>query len=119
MKRKYWLSPIGSIKWYGLPRKWHGITPFGESTALSKGWTEHEEEYIPTTCTKYQFLNSLRKNGKELYERFASAYSSNPEFSMFWNSVLDLDRENADFLRFCEELGVSPEQVEAVFSAID
>ncbi len=119
MKVTYWTSPLGKIKFYSLPGQWRNISPFTEEIAISKGWTKHEEEYIPTTCTKYQFLNSLRKNGKELYERFASAYSSNPEFSMFWNSVLDLDRENADFLRFCEELGVSPEQVEAVFSAID
>lgn len=119
MKVTYWTSPLGKIKFYSLPGQWRNISPFTEEVAISKGWAKHEEEKISSVCTKYQFINALKKAGDSLYKTFVDAYSTNNEFAMFWNTVIELDRENEDFKKFTSELGVAEKQIEEIFGLIE
>ena len=81
---------------------------------------EHPEPTVPvTTCTKYQLVTCLQKYFPELLEALRTAYQQSPDLQFYWNSVLDLDRNNADFQNLAAALGVSEEQLDEIFSKID
>ena len=72
-----------------------------------------------TVCTKYELVNALSAHFPDLLAELRQAYASSPELQFFWNTVNDLDRANADFLRFAQTLGITEEQIDAIFAALE
>ena len=80
----------------------------------------HPDPVIPrTTCTKYELVTCLQTHFPELLASLRQAYTQSAELQFYWNSVLDLDRNNADFQQLAETLGVTSEQLDAIFSKIE
>ena len=112
--------------------KW--IINFNQSPELMAkyGWRDWSEEEIeawknqqPTTpppartiCTKYELVRCLQTHFPELLASLRSAYAANSDLQFFWNSVLDLDRENADFRNIVSQLGITSEQLDAIFAKL-
>ena len=71
-----------------------------------------------TSCTKYQLITVLRQKFPVLGAALRQAYEMDPELRYYWASVLDLDRENADFLAIAEKLGIDAGTLDAIFAAI-
>ena len=71
------------------------------------------------TCTKYELVTCLQDHFPELLESLREAYAQSAELQFYWNSVLDLDRNNADFQNLVQKLGVTSEQIDAIFSKIE
>lgn len=72
-----------------------------------------------TTCTKYELVSALQAHFPELLAELRQAYAASPELQFYWNTVIDLDRNNADFERFAELLGISEAQIDAIFAALE
>lgn len=93
-----------------------------------RDWTEeeiaewkrqHPDPVIPKTmCTKYELVTCLQKYFPELLANLRTAYAQSPDLQFYWNSVLDLDRNNADFRNLVQNLGVTSEQLDEIFSKI-
>ena len=71
-----------------------------------------------TTCTKYELVTVLRERFPELLTALREAYKADAELQFFWNSVNDLDRENADFGAICERLKIDAATLDAIFDVI-
>lgn len=71
-----------------------------------------------TTCTKYELVRCLQTHFPELLARLRKSYSADSDLQFFWNSVLDLDRSNADFQAIVSTLGITSEQLDEIFSKI-
>ena len=83
-------------------------------------YREHPAPVIPRTqCTKYELVTCLHTHFPELLESLRQAYAQSPDLQFYWNSVLDLDRNNADFLNLAQTLGVTAEQLDAIFAKIE
>ena len=93
---------------------------FTLSEAEAEAWREQHPEPEParTQCTKYELVKCLQENFPELLDSLRTAYTQSAELQFYWNSVLDLDRDNADFLNLAQTLGVTPEQLDAIFAKI-
>lgn len=79
----------------------------------------HPAPVIPRTqCTKYELVTCLQTHFPELLASLRQAYEQSPDLQFYWNSVLDLDRNNADFLNLAQTLGVTAEQLDAIFAKI-
>lgn len=72
-----------------------------------------------TVCTKYELVNVLQAHFPELLAELRQAYAASPELQFFWNTVNDLDRENADFQRLALGIGISEAQIDAIFAALE
>ena len=72
-----------------------------------------------TVCTKYELVNALQAHFPELLSELRQAYAKSPELQFYWASVIELDRENADFQRFAASLGISEAQIDAIFAALE
>ena len=93
-----------------------------------RDWTDSEIEawrqahpvpVIPRTqCTKYELVTCLQTHFPELRASLRQAYAQSAELQFYWNSVLDLDRNNADFQSLVNSLGVTAEQLDAIFAKI-
>ena len=93
-----------------------------------RDWTEAEIEawrqahpvpVIPRTqCTRYELVQCLQEYFPELLANLRAAYAQSAELQFYWNSVLDLDRNNADFQSLVSSLGVTSEQLDAIFAKI-
>ena len=93
-----------------------------------RDWTEaeiaawkaaHPAPVIPRTqCTKYELVTCLRTYFPELLASLRAAYMQNTDLQFWWNSVLDLDRENEDFQQTVTALGITPAQLDAIFAKI-
>lgn len=79
----------------------------------------HEPVIVRTQCTKYALVTCLQTNFPELLARFREAYAQSAVLQFYWNSVLDLDRNNADFQNLVQSLGVTSEQLDEIFSKIE
>ena len=80
---------------------------------------EHPDPVITrTACTKYELVTCLRTCFPELLASLRTAYANSPDLQFWWNSVLDLDRENADFQQTVSALGITEEQLDAIFAKI-
>lgn len=75
-----------------------------------------DQEPLPTTCTKYEFVNALKELG--LYDTLYAAYAQSPELQFYWSTVQELDRDNGDFWRFATMLGADAAQLDALFARI-
>lgn len=96
----------------------HGYTLTEEE---AEEWRQaHPAPPLPprTTCTKYELVRALRDRFPALLAALRQAYAADPELQFFWNSVNDLDRENADFQAAAEKLGISEATLDAIFAAI-
>ena len=83
-------------------------------------YREHPAPFIPRTqCTKYELVTCLQTHFPELLASLRQAYAQSPDLQFYWNSVLDLDRNNADFLNLAQTLGVSDAQLDAIFAKIE
>ena len=83
-------------------------------------YRQHPAPVIPRTqCTKYELVTCLQKHFPELLQMLKDNYAVTPNLQFYWNSVLDLDRNNADFLTLANSLGVTSEQLDAIFSKIE
>ena len=71
-----------------------------------------------TRCTKYQLVQCLTEHFPDLLATLRAAYAQNADLQFYWNSVLDLDRNNADFQAAIQALGITEEQLTAVFAKI-
>lgn len=72
-----------------------------------------------TTCTKYELVSALQAHFPELLAELLQAYVESPSLQFFWNTVVELDRANADFQRFAQTLGISEAQIDAIFAALE
>ena len=72
-----------------------------------------------TQCTKYELVTCLQKYFPELLASLRQAYAQSSDLQFYWNSVLDLDRNNADFQSLVSGLGITSEQLDAIFSKIE
>lgn len=72
-----------------------------------------------TVCTKYELVNVLQAHFPALLEELRQAYAGSSELQFYWNTVNDLDRANADFQRFAQTLGITSEQIDAIFAALE
>ena len=94
-----------------------------------RDWTKEEYDawhqahpapvIVRTQCTKYELVTCLQTHFPELLTRFREAYTQSTVLQFYWNSVLDLDRNNADFQNLANTLGVSSEQLDEIFSKIE
>ena len=72
-----------------------------------------------TTCTKYELVSALSAHFPELLAQLRAAYAADPDLQFYWNSVVELDRANPDFLTFAEALGITSAQLDAIFAALE
>ena len=72
-----------------------------------------------TTCTKYELVTCLRTYFPELLSCLRTAYANSQDLQFWWNSVLDLDRENADFRQTVSALGITEEQLDEIFAKLE
>ena len=81
---------------------------------------EHPDPEPPprTMCTKYELVTCLQNHFPELLASLRQAYAQSADLQFYWNSVLDLDRNNADFQALVSSLGVTSEQLDAIFAKI-
>ena len=80
----------------------------------------HPAPVIPRTqCTKYELVKCLQEHFPELLQTLKDNYAVTPNLQFYWNSVLDLDRNNADFQAMTQSLGVTAEQLDAIFAKIE
>ena len=96
----------------------HGYTV---TEAEAEVWREAHPAPPPpprTTCTKYELITALRERFPALLAALRSAYERDEEIRFFWASVQDLDRENADFQVAAGRLGITAEQLDAIFAAV-
>ena len=97
--------------------------PPAEKAGFNRVWNGDTWEYsaLPhrTTCTKYQLVTCLQTYFPELLASLRQAYAASSDLQFYWNSVLDLDRNNADFQNLAQTLGVTSEQLDAIFAKIE
>lgn len=84
-------------------------------------WKEaHPDPVIARTqCTKYELVRCLETHFPELLASLRQAYAQSADLQFYWNSVLDLDRNNADFQNLANSLGITSVQLDAIFSKIE
>ena len=73
---------------------------------------------LPTTCTRYELVEAIRRIDPALLETLRTAYSQSADLQFFWNSVQELDRNNSDFARLAQTVGATDSQLDAIFIAI-
>ena len=80
----------------------------------------HPDPVTPrTTCTKYELVTCLQNHFPELLQMLKDNYAVTPNLQFYWNSVLDLDRNNVDFVNLAQSLGVTSEQLDEIFAKIE
>ena len=98
----------------------HGFTMTEEEAQEWRGAHITYRPPVPrTTCTKYELVTVLRERFPELFEALREQYVIDPELQFWWNTVNDLDRDNADFAAAAEKLGVTSEQLDEIFAAVE
>ena len=72
-----------------------------------------------TVCTKYELVNVLQAHFPWSMAKLRAAYDANTDLQFYWNSVVELDRNNADFQAFADKLGITSEQIDEIFAALE
>ena len=81
---------------------------------------EHPDPVRPRTqCTKYELVTCLQNHFPELLESLMDTYAVTPDLQFYWNSVLDLDRNNPDFQNLVSRLEITESQLDAIFAKIE
>ena len=96
----------------------HGYTVTEEEAEVWREAHPAPEPPARTTCTKYELVKALRERFPALLVTLTKAYAADAELQFWWSSVLDLDRNNADFQAAAGRLGITAEQLDAIFAAI-
>ncbi|MBR0422944.1 MAG: hypothetical protein IJI85_10265 [Clostridia bacterium] len=96
----------------------HGYTLTEEEAEAWRKAHPAPEPPPRTTCTKYELVAALREHFPELLAELRQAYATDAELQFFWNSVNDLDRNNADFGAICERLKIDAATLDAIFDVI-
>lgn len=123
MKRYVYVNPTG-YPIEQLPKEWHGISPFTEAKAIEHKWRkvwlpDPEPVKEPVTkCTKYDLVKCLREHFPEYLEKLKDAYGKDSHVAFFWNTVNDLDRNNAEFIELAHAIGFDDTQIDEVFSLV-
>jgi len=119
---RYWLAPTGE-RFSELPGKWHNISPFTRDEAGKHGWmylAERVPDQAPrTTCTKYELVRCLEAHYPALLVTLRAAYAVNTDLQFYWNTVVQLDRNNEDFKSAVSQLGITDEQLDEIFAKIE
>lgn len=119
--RWFWVAPTGE-RFEELPGKWHNITPFTAEQATAHNWVRRWEKVVSparTTCTKYELVQCLSEHFPELLSQLRTAYGASADLQFYWNTVVQLDRNNADFQSAVQALGITDAQLDAIFSLIE
>ena len=94
------------------------LTPADESRRRMAERTAEAAAHLPTTRTKYEFVNALAALDPALLENVRAAYAANTDLQFYWNTVQELDRNNADFQRFAAVLEATEEQLDEIFRKV-
>lgn len=94
------------------------LTPADESRRRMAERIAEAAAHLPTTCTKYEFVNALAALDPALLENVRAAYAANTDLQFFWNTVQELDRDNADFQRFAALLDATDAQLDEIFRKV-
>ena len=81
-------------------------------------WKGKHPDPARTQCTKYELVTCLQTHFHELLASLRQAYLQSAELQFYWNSVIDLDRNNADFQSLANSLGITSAQLDAIFAKI-
>ena len=81
-------------------------------------WKRAHPDPARTQCTKYELVTCLQNHFPELLASLRQAYAQSSDLQFYWNSVLDLDRNNADFQGLAFNLGITTDQLDAIFAKI-
>ena len=114
-------SPDGWICNFHLDTEAMNRYGYTVTEAEAEAWRkEHPDPEPPprTTCTKYELVTCLRTYFPELLASLRTAYANSQDLQFWWNSVLDLDRENDDFQQTVAALGITEEQLDEIFAKI-
>ena len=71
-----------------------------------------------TVFFRYEVLKAFQAI-PELYDQLVAAYQANIEVQLFWNTVLDIDLEDADCIRIRQVLGITDEMVDNLVEIIE
>lgn len=115
--RKIWIEPGTGVSYLRIPCKWRGICNLTQELAIRKGWRARVVSDIPDICTKYQFIAAIKQVSDELWKKLYQAYQTDLEFSFYWNSVNQLDRNDTTFQYLASRLGAVQDDIDAVFEA--
>jgi len=126
MADKYrYIDPNGTA-FAELPSKWHNISPFTWDVASQHHWIK---EYVPpvptpeplprTTCTKYELIGCLSEFYPGLLETLRAAYEESADLRFYWNTVIQLDRNNADFKVAVGLLDIDDDTLDEIFAKIE
>lgn len=89
-------------------------------TEIAAWKAEHTDPVITrTACTKYELITCLRTCFPDLLASLRDAYMQNTDLQFWWNSVLDLDRDNADFRQTVAALEITEAQLDEIFAKIE
>ena len=69
-------------------------------------------------CTRYDFVKALKAYDMSLYERLFTAYQQSSELQFLWNTVNELDRDNADFIAMTAQLGIGNDILDDLFRLV-
>ena len=112
-------TPEGTIfNFYKSPEQMQKYGWREWTDAEYQAWKAEHPAPARTQCTKYELVTCLQNHFPELLASLRAAYAQSAELQFYWNSVLDLDRNNADFQSLVSGLGVTSEQLDAIFAKI-
>ncbi len=86
--------------------------------AVRKAFPNPYNPATRTVFTRFEVLKAF-KAIPELYEQLVSAYQANIEIQLFWNTVLDIDLEDADCIRIRQQLGITDDMVQQLVAIIE
>lgn len=68
------------------------------------------------TFTPYEAISAMKVAG--MYEWARNLFETNPDVQIYWSSIQQIDLDNADFISFCHDLGVTDEQIQMLVSIV-
>ena len=71
-----------------------------------------------TVCKKYQLVRCLETFHPAMLAEFRAAYVADADLNFYYNTVIELDRNDSKFKWAQEKLGVSDETVDEIFEGI-
>ncbi|MCQ2378892.1 MAG: hypothetical protein MJ016_06760 [Victivallaceae bacterium] len=103
------------------PLRFRGMVVWNPTDAQLRGagyaFAPDPASEAPATCSRYQLVKILETRHPELLARFRSEYERNENLRFFWNTVNELDRNNADFRAVQAQLGIDDATVAGIFGA--
>lgn len=126
---KIYTDPDGNT-YSELPKIWNNCSPITEQFLLDNHWTieivdDEEQQFTTNICSKYQFINAIKKYDQEtgadpsLYNTLIALYTNSPVFQFYWNSVLQLDRNNEDFQLLFQQAGLPISVLNRLFELVE